>query len=327
MIQRAWHPDLLVGFEQCLLPLDLVENSLGGDPAEDFSAVLVRPVQRPGTNRAVLYVHGWNDYFFQAHLADFWAEQGYDFYALDLRRYGRSWREGQLRGFTTDLREYFEELDLAVAELRADHDHLVLMGHSTGALTAALYAHGHPGEFDALVLNSPWLDLQGGPLARTLGPLIKSLGGQRPTTILPLPDSGFTRKTLHVNEGGEWDYDLALKSGAVSPIRVGWLKAVFQGHARVAAGLAITCPVLVLCSSRSDFSRKWSEAMRAADVVLDVDQIATRAVRLGPIVTVARIDGAVHDVVLSTPDVRARVFAEITRWLRAYAPVGASTRG
>lgn len=318
-----WQPDLLVGFEQCPLLLGIPDERLGGDPIEGPVATLVRPVDRPRSDRAVLYIHGWNDYFFQSHVADYWQDQGYAFYALDLRRYGRSWVEGQLRGYTSDLREYFEEISLAVSELQAHHQRLVLMGHSTGGLIAALYAQEHPGLVDALVLNSPWLELQGGPLARALGPVIKSLGGQRPTAALKLPDADFYKRTLHASEGGEWDYDLGLKSAALAEIRVGWLRAVLRGHDRVAEGLAIDCPILVLCSARSEFARKWSEELKTADVVLDVKQIAKRAVNLGPLVTVVRVEGAVHDVTLSAEPVRRRAFAEITRWLSAYGPVPA----
>lgn len=322
MIAGPWRPDLLAGFEQCLLPLEYHPENLGGDPEDGFGAVLVRSVERPATGRAVLYVHGWNDYFFQRHMAEYWTERGYAFYALDLRRYGRSWVEGQLRGFTTDLTEYFEELDAAVVALAAaEHDHLVLMGHSTGGLVASLYADQRPGVFGAVVLNSPWLDLQGGPLVRALGPVIKTIGGQRPTAFLPPSDADFYSRTIHASEGGEWDYDLGLKSAAEALIRVGWFKAVLEGHARVAEGLAIQCPVLVLASTRSLFARKWSDDMKRADVVLDVEQIAKRSVQLGPVVTVVRIPDAVHDVLLSSAPVRAQAFDEITRWLRAYAPV------
>jgi alpha-beta hydrolase superfamily lysophospholipase len=70
---------------------------LGTDDEGPVVATLVRRLARPNqeraerpTRRAVLYVHGFNDYFFQTHLADFFAERGWDFYALDLRKYGRS---------------------------------------------------------------------------------------------------------------------------------------------------------------------------------------------------------------------------------------------
>ena len=44
--------------------------------------------------------------------------RGYDFYALDLRKYGRSLRPHQTPDYVDDLREYFDELDEA---LGADH--------------------------------------------------------------------------------------------------------------------------------------------------------------------------------------------------------------
>ncbi len=63
---------------------------LGHDDEGPLIATLVsRRAERP-TGRAVLYVHGFVDYFFQTHLADFYVERGWDFHAIDLRRYGRS---------------------------------------------------------------------------------------------------------------------------------------------------------------------------------------------------------------------------------------------
>jgi alpha-beta hydrolase superfamily lysophospholipase len=56
------------------------------------------------------------------------------------------------------------------------------------------------------------------------------------------------------------------------------------------------------------------------DSVLDVEQIAVRAVRLGRCVTVVRVEEGLHDLVLSAPPVRERVFTEIERFLRAYVP-------
>ena len=80
-------------------------------------ATLIRKTSNRGGRRAVLYLHGWNDYFFQTHLAEYLSDIGYDFYALDLRRYGRSMRPGLLRGFITDLDDYGLELDAAVDDL------------------------------------------------------------------------------------------------------------------------------------------------------------------------------------------------------------------
>jgi alpha-beta hydrolase superfamily lysophospholipase len=82
------------------------------------------------------------------------------------------------------------------------------------------------------------------------------------------------------------------------------VRAILQGHQKVAAGLGIGVPILVLASTTTDFSRRWHEGLRAVDSVLDVEQIAARAVRLGPHVTVVRIPEGLHDVTLSAPQVR-----------------------
>ncbi|WP_392507441.1 alpha/beta hydrolase [Naumannella halotolerans] len=292
----------------------------------DIVGTLVRPVQQAASDVAVLYVHGWNDYFFQTHLADYWTSADTAFYALDLRRYGRSFQPGLLFGFTTDLSEYYAELDAALELIRAEHSHVLLMGHSTGGLISTLYAADRPGELAALVLNSPWLDLQGSQAVRALGPpMAQSVGTLRPTTPLSLSE-GFTRRSTHVEHGGEWDYDLDLKTGADAVVRAGWLQAVLNGHQRVAKGLGIGCPILVLASGRSLFRRNWDEQMTKADVVLDVRQISERAVRLGLNVTIIRIPDGMHDLVLSAEPVRDQVFFEITRWMGAYGPRGPATQ-
>ena len=47
--------------------------------------------------------------------AEWWDERGYDFYAVDLRKYGRSLRPHQTPNYVGDLREYFAELDAALS--------------------------------------------------------------------------------------------------------------------------------------------------------------------------------------------------------------------
>ena len=154
----TWSPDFLDGYETTELALPGVEPA-AGEPADvDLVATLIRKTSDRRGQRAVLYLHGWNDYFFQTHIADYLSDIGYDFYALDLRRYGRSIRRGQLRGFITNLDDYSVELDAAADLIAADHDRLLLMGHSTGGLVAALWAARNAERLEGLILNSPWLD-------------------------------------------------------------------------------------------------------------------------------------------------------------------------
>ncbi len=85
-------------------------------PDDDEGSVVATLVHRPAaetTDRAVLHVHGFADYFFQTAYAEWWTERGYDFYALDLRKYGRSILPHQTPNYVADLAHYHPELDLA----------------------------------------------------------------------------------------------------------------------------------------------------------------------------------------------------------------------
>ena len=125
-------------------------------------------------------------------------------------------------------------------------------------------------------------------------------------------------RTLHREHGGEWDYDLAWKPLESRPIYVGWLRAVRRGHAQLHAGLDVACPTLVLSSARSYFGEQTEETATRHDIVLDVEQIRRWASSVGRHVTSIAVEGAIHDVVLSRPEVRATAYAAIDTWLDAW---------
>ena len=289
-------------------------------------ATLVRRLARPGNTRAVLHVHGFADYFFQTAYADWWIERGYDFYAVDLRRYGRSLAEGQYANYTDDLAEYYEELDLAWAEITAGHDHVIVSAHSTGGLTLPLWLQerGSAVQPAAMVLNAPWLDMHGDTVTRLLAmPLIHQLGNYQPLREVPRKVSGVYAKALHREHAGEWDFNLDWKPIKSWPVYAGWLRAIRNGHARVAEGLDLTLPILVLCSTRSGHpGREDDPDASRTDIVLDVEQIRRRAPLLGRHVVLAMLPGLIHDAFLSPLPARTAAFEELETFLGAYVSGG-----
>jgi alpha-beta hydrolase superfamily lysophospholipase len=270
----------------------------------------------------VLYVHGYNDYFFQTHQADFWAERGYDFYALDLRKYGRSLLPHQTPNYISRVTDYFTELDAAAKIIREEegHDHLVVSAHSTGGLITSLWAHAHRDDstIAGLFLNSPFFEFNLPALTRaTAAPAIGAIGRVRPMGKVTMSGGTYGR-TLHTDHGGEWTFDVAWKPIQGFPARYGWINAIRQAQARLQAGLAIRVPVLVGASLRSYKHSAWSEEARSADAVLDVEHIARYSSSLGTHVTIVRFEGGLHDLTLSPAPVRKQVFAELDRWLAAY---------
>src|SRR5688572_11435368 len=125
------------------------------------TATLVRTQTCVGASKpAILYLHGFIDYFFQAHVAQRFNTAGHDFYALDLRKYGRSLNGARHANICLAFEEYFPEITKAL-EIIADEGHpsVVLMAHSTGALPGALYAKDRDKSrfITRIIFNSPFL--------------------------------------------------------------------------------------------------------------------------------------------------------------------------
>ena len=314
---QSWVPDILGE------PYEQLTLELGDDAEGPVVATLVRAgapaSDAPLADVDVLYVHGWSDYFFQTALADFWTDLGARFFALDLRKYGRSLREGQTPGYVASLGEYDDDIAAALDAMGTAGlgRRLVVMGHSTGGLTLTLWAARHPGVVSAVVLNSPWLELQTGAIGRqALAPLVSARAKFDPLGSHPVVDLGFyTRAQRELGTLPESPDNWRPERGF--PTHPGWFAAVLAGHATVAAGLDIDCPVLVLLSKGSTPPIQWSEAMTTTDSVLVVADIARAATRLGDRVSVVRVKDAIHDVMLSGAEPRARVFAALRAWLIA----------
>lgn len=340
----VWREDVLGNGFEC------TDIDLGTDSEGPLVATLVRsrPDARSWITRMfhgkrrlegarVLYVHGWSDYFFQRELAAFWTNQGATFYALDLRKYGRSLREGQTPGYIEDLGDYHEEIDAALEIMRVDAGEpaaapindpgvpgrrLILMGHSTGGLVLSLWAAQHPGGCDALVLNSPWLEFQLASTGRHLLKPLLELGARvNARDILPQIDNGFySRAQREVAAPGEYDtLNTQWRPERSHAVLTGWLRAVIAGHARVSQGLDIDAPIAMMLSARSALTLRWSDEFTRADSVLEVDAVARAGLKLGPEVTTMRIDGGLHDLFLSAPQPRAAAYAALDRWMAGWA--------
>jgi alpha-beta hydrolase superfamily lysophospholipase len=281
-----------------------------------------RPAGRP-SGRAVLHVHGFSDYFFQTRYAEHLTSLGYDFYAIDLRKCGRSLLPQQTHNFCRSLDEYYPELDAAIRLIceRDGHSSLVLSGHSTGGLLVPLWCSDRPElPVDAVVLNSPWLDLQGAFWLRTrvAAFVLDRVGRREPYRVIPRGVSGLYVESLHRAYQGEWDFDLAWKPKDSIPVRAGWLRAIRAGHRRIHDGLRLRGRVLVMTSARSSDPEEWSDDVTTTDIVLDVSQMTRWAPGLAEDVALVRIDGAMHDVFLSREPVRAEAYEHFTRWLTSH---------
>jgi alpha-beta hydrolase superfamily lysophospholipase len=287
---RRWQPDrLLPGFEALEL----------GFPDDYDGPVVSTLVRLPTANAprgAVLYIHGFSDYFFQRHMAERFAAEGYAFYALDLRKYGRSLRPHQHGNFCKSLSEYYADISAAIELIGGP---LLLAGHSMGGLVTSLYAHEgeRRSEIQALWLNSAFFDWNLPEWRKVQLHVAAAIGRYYPFLNDPKAFRPDYTRTLHT----EWDFDARLKPDYGFPLYYGWLGAISDAFQKVHRGLAIECPVLSMLSDR-------------ADVVLDWRHIARWSRSLGPNVTVLAFPGAWHDLILSPGRIREEVFSQLFAW-------------
>ena len=287
----GWQPDkLLPGFEA--LQLEFPDDYDGA-----VVATLVRLPAGDAARGAALYVHGFMDYFFQRHMAERFAMEGFAFYALDLRKHGRSLRPQQHPNFCKSVLEYFADITRAIETIGAP---VLLAAHSTGGLICSIYAHEgeRRGDVRALWLNSPFFDWHLPQLRRMQVPFAAALGRVYPflnDRSVVLPD--YAEQLL----ADGWEFDTRLKPIEGFPVYYGWVGAICDAHAKVHRGLAIGCPVLSMHSDE-------------ADIVLNWRHIARWSRNLGHDVTVLAFPGGYHDLVLSRPQIREEVFRQLLVW-------------
>lgn len=288
-------------------------------PADYSGAVrssIVRLKTPIKSKRGVLYIHGFNDYFFQAAMGKQFVCHGYNFYAVDLRKYGRSLMAGQKRCQVRSMREYFPDIDSAIVQMQADGiSEIVLMGHSTGGLTAAYYQMFSPRPaVKALVLNSPFLDWNLGKL-EPLVPAIAAVGALFPEIPIPQGNSTAYSESLLKGQHGEWQYNTSWKSEGSTPVDAGWVRAIDNAQKQLREGPKIKIPILLLYSGMSVNAESWTPECNQADAVLDVADIRRYGSQLGTHVTCAQVNGGLHDLFLSSKAVRSKLYPFLFHWL------------
>ena len=312
IIYGQYSPDLLGG--------DYLKRTIKCKPdvEGEVTATLIKKPQSNEAKVAILYVHGYCDYFFQKHLGDSLSHIGLAFYAIDLRKYGRSFLPHQTRFDTKNLKEYHEEIDSAINIIKAEgYDQLLLLGHSTGGLIVSHYYLHHQDKkiIKGLILNSPFLDFNLNRAIENLGVDIISLNGKNH------PDKKVSQKlnanygeSLHKKYKGIWDYNLQWKPIISPAVNQGWIRAIHSAQKEL-LHVNFELPILLLSSDRSYKKSKWTNDIKIMDAVLDVKDIERIGTKLGSQVTYKKIPEGKHDLVLSNEKARILFFEEVKNWL------------
>lgn len=307
-----WRPDVLGdGYEMRYV-----------DQPDDYSGkvrcTIVRKLSDCSSGKGVLYVHGFNDYFFQAEMGDRFVDSCYNFYAVDLRKYGRSIIAGQKMFQVREMKEYFADIDSALAQMKRDGNReIVLMGHSTGGLTTSLYMNENPDTLiRALILNSPFLDWNQTKFQeKFLIPMVRGVARLFPDISIPQGGGDHYARSLLADYDGEWHYDTSWKLTVSPNVDSGWIRAIDAAQSVIQDDPDIRVPILLMHSDRSFKNGNPDSMYLCTDAVLDVEDISKYGRRLGSVVTEVTVYGGLHDLVLSGKGVREPLYDYIFKWL------------
>lgn len=315
--QPVFREDILKnGFEQTTIHQP---NDYDGE----VTVTLIKKTN-PGNKKAVLYIHGFSDYFFQIEMANQYLSHGFDFYAIDLRKYGRSFLPNQRLFNVRNIHEYDADIDTALSIIhQSNYESVLLSGHSTGGLIISCYAKKNKGHerFNAVFLNSPFLDMNlSGFQENIRSPIGSGLGKLIPRKIISMainPCYGYSISKYYY---GEWDFDTLWKPIVAPPVNLGWARAIHRAHKQVQKGNCIDKPILIFQSHQSVYGNKWKQEYLNGDGVLDVNDIQKYGAKLGYQVKQVTIHNALHDVFLSQKESRDSAYFELFKWLEVVLP-------
>ena len=134
-----------------------------------------------------------------------------------------------------------------------------------------------------------------------------------PEIGLPKGLSGLYGESINIHQRGEWEYNENWKPLIAFPMDAGWLRAIHLGHLQVEEGLNLNDSIEVFCSDKSIYGDVWSEDFRKGDAVLDVKEIQSLGKALGANSNVNIIENGLHDLSLSSKDIRELYFKKIIK--------------
>ena len=312
----SWHPDILEGYEARYVN----QGDAFDGPCR---CTIVRKLAKNNSKKAFLYVHGFNDYFFQKEMGERFVDSGYNFYAVDLRRYGRSWEPWQYPFNVRHQAEYFEDIDSALNQMRRDGmEDITLGGHSTGGLTVAYYGAvmGKDIPVDRIVTDSPFLEWNFPPFMRKVAaPMIGFLGKIFPNAKVKQAHCDGYAYSLLKQYHGQWEYNTDWKMIYSPPVTFSWVGSINGAQAKLMKHAKdISVPILVMHSSRRIKGCNWNPEFQTGDCVLNPFDLQALGEKLGHVREVCAIDSGLHDLILSEPNPREAAYDTMFSFIRRH---------
>ena len=259
---------------------------------------------------ALIWIHGFNDVYYQYNHGEYFLEKGYDIYAITLRRYYNNY----YKFYSNNLDEFIEDIDNNIKYVLANnYNNIVLYGHSFGGLLSVLYFKKglYRSLINKLILNSPFFDFFESKLMKfLLNYPIYYLGYLFPK--LKLTENKKLCDPYAMDILNRYYFNDEVKNINYSDKYAGFIYTLVDNFKLIHnKEININIPILVLCSDKSYKNSK----IYKHDSVLDVEDIKKYSNYIGSNVKIEIIEDAIHDVLVSDKHITDKAMAKIFNFL------------
>lgn len=265
-------------------------------------------------DNALIWIHGYNDYYYNLYIGEKFIKNGFDIYAIKLRRYQQNNHDKIF--YCDNLNEYIQDIDnLFPRILEKKYKKIILYGHSMGGLVSSIYCKDgrYKDKITHLILNSPFFDFKLNFIEKFLiYYIIYYLGYFFPNLIIRSIDSNKVnyltqniKKRFYINNN--------YKLNVLSPVYASWIKTVIDYQNRIKYNnLNLKIPILVLFC---DKSTEFTNSNQTGDDTLEVEHIDKYSENLGTNLKKYKFKNAIHDIFSSSLDIINDAFEITLNWI------------
>ena len=262
--------------------------------------------------KSVIWVHGFNDYFFHFHVSNILLEKGYNFFSISLRNY----RNNENLFYTNDLSEYITDIEHLIEYISNNYysEKIILYGHSMGGLISTIFCKesSYKDKISGLILNSPFFSFNQSISENFfLNYLVYYLGIIYPKyQIRYLDINQKNSNSLEIFK--RFYFESKYKLLHIPIIYAGWITAIIYYHSIIQNNfIDLQLPIAVFHSDKSIAENQEG----SGDSVLNVNDIKKYSKNLGNDLKIFEIKDAIHDVFCSEKKPLYKALKLLDIWL------------
>lgn len=266
--------------------------------------------------KALIWIPGYNDYYYNFYVGEKFLKNGYDIYALHFRRYMQENLDDIF--YCDNLKEYIQDIDNIFPKIsKKNYNQIVLYGHSMGGLVASIYCKEgkYKDKISHLILNSPFFDFKLNFLEKfILYYVVYFIAYFFPKKLIRPIDIN-KKNYLSLNIKKRFYLNDKYKLNILSPIYMSWIKTIIDYQSKIKYNnLNLDIPIIILYCNKSTF---FTNSNQTGDDTLNVEDINKYSNNLGKNIKKYQFNNAIHDIFSSTIDIVNEALEITFNWLNS----------